>query len=271
MVQSRGLEAERLVWRSSFQIAGRHVLIEHLRENPEIIGKLALNRPDLSDLLRSLRGADGSAAERRMLAVELVVNSPAFAVAFEQVFPTLAGLAAADRLRAVALTGLAGLFDYVGRTVRDLAERGALERRANTAVAICLGGRASLLYHALLPGEEEQELALAFFTQATGEAMPRARLVFSEAPKQEVAYGLVRDDSSLRRSGPAEPILGEAVRSGGTEVPAMQPVSQLDPDQMWRIENPEEFRRFVKKLPEMRNPRRGDGNHSGRVDWAGQC
>ena len=58
VVQSRSLEAERLVWRGSFQLAGRHLLIEHLRENRPLLEQLAAQQRDLADLLpnRSERG-----------------------------------------------------------------------------------------------------------------------------------------------------------------------------------------------------------------------
>jgi hypothetical protein len=252
IVQSRSLEAERLAWRGSFQLAGRHLLIDHLRENRAILEQLARGRPELGKLLASLPAPAKSSPEGRTLATELLVNSPSFAEALENVLPTLAGMPDADRLRAVGLAGLAGLFDYVGRTVAHLAQEGRVEIRAGTSVSVCLGGRASLLYRALLRSEEEQELVLTFFTAGAGNAMPRARLVFSESPKQEVAYGLVRDDRALVGGVRSEPLLGEAVSSGDTGSAADRLVSSLDLTKAWRIEKAAEFRRFVEQLPTLK-------------------
>lgn len=251
VVQSQSVDSERLVWRGSFQLAGRHLLIEHLCENRAVLEELASKRPDLADLLAGLPPS-GKASEARVLATELLVNSPAFADAVVHDLPALGGTPGAERLRAVALSGLAGLFDYLGRTVRHLAGSGLVEPRANTAVAICLGGRASLLFKALLRSEEEQQLLLGFFTAAAGEAQPRARLVFSDAPKQEVAYGLVRDDGAVKRAGASQPLLGEAVSYRDRRAPAASQVYQLELNQPWRIEDPVEFRRFVGRLPELR-------------------
>ncbi len=253
IVQSQSTTGtERLAWRGSFQLAGRHLLIEHLRESPAILGQLAQGRPELTALLNALPPAAQALPEKRTLGVELLVNSAAFAEAFDQVLPTLAGMADAERLRAVALAGLAGLFDYVGRTVRQLAEAGEIQARTNTSMSVCLGGRASLIYRTLLRSAEEQALLLTFFTAATGGTMPRARLVFSQAPKQEVAFGLVRDNRALQGGVASEPMLGEAIRLGGADAPATTLLSALDAGQVWRIEDPAEFRRFEARLPELR-------------------
>ena len=238
IVQSQTLGAERLAWRGSFQLAGRHLLIEHLTENRGILEQLARGRPNLTELLVSLPLSGKTSPEKRLLGTELLVNSSAFAEAIQSVLPTLAGMPDAERLRAVALAGLAGLFDYVGRTFCHLAETGRIEQRANTSVSICLGGRASLLYHALLHSEDEQTLMLKFFTEASGGAAPRARLVFSKAPKQEVAYGLVRDDRALTGRVPTEPLLGESLWCGKVEALRTDLISQLDMTKPWRIEDP---------------------------------
>lgn len=251
VVQSQSVDNERLVWRGSFQLAGRHLLIEHLCESRVLLEELASKRPDLADLVAGLPPS-GNASEARVLATELLVNSPAFADAVVHDLPALGGTPGAERLRAVALSGLAGLFDYVGRTVRHLADTGQMERRAKTAVAICLGGRASLLFQALLRSDEEQQQLLGFFTSAAGDAQPRARLVFSDAPKQEVAYGLVRDDGALKRAGASKPLLGEAVAFRDQQASSASLVSQLELSHAWRIEDPVQFRRFVGRLPELR-------------------
>ena len=252
VVQSRAGETERLAWRGSFQLAGRHMLIDHLRENREVLMQLARSRPELGKLVNSLPAPGKSSDEGRTLATELLVNSPSFADALETVLPTLAGMPDADRLRAVGLAGLAGLFDYAGRTVAHLASIGRFEPRTSTTVSVCIGGRASLLFRALLRSEEEQELLLAFLMSAAGGAVPQARLVFSESPKQEVAYGLVRDDRTLIGGVRSEPLLGEAITAGPLGAEATDLVSAIDIQKPWRIEQPPQFRRFVQKLPSLR-------------------
>ncbi len=252
VVQSQSLDAERLAWRGSFQLAGRHLLIDFLRENPSIIAQLARGRRDLEELQEVLATVSGASVEKRTLGTELLVNSQAFMEAFDTVLPTLGGMAEADRLRATALAGLAGLFDYVGRTVRHLAGTGRIKAREGTPISLCLGGRASLLYRTLLRTPDEQAAALKFFTGAAGDAMPLARLVFSQSPKQEVAFGLVADDRALTGGVASEPLLGEALRFGEVNAPASALLSGLDIDYAWRIEEPSEFRRFLERLPELR-------------------
>ena len=252
VVQSQGLGTESLAWRGSFQLAGRHLLIDFLRENPSIIAQLARGSVELQELQNVLATVGKSSVEKRTTGTELLVNSRAFMEGFDTVLPTLGGMREADRLRATALTGLAGLFTYVGRTVRHLAETKRITARVGTPISICLGGRASLLYRTLLRTEDERDAALKFFTDAAGDAMPLARLVFSQEPKQEVAFGLVADDGALTGRVASEPLLGEALRFGTVDAPASALMSSLDIDYAWRIEEPAEFRRFLQKLPELR-------------------
>ena len=252
VIQRRSLGAEQLAWRGSFQLAGRHMLIDHLRENRGVLADLANRQPDLKDLLDRLKDKGSTSRDASTLAIELLVNSQAFAEASRNILPTLGGTANAEWLRAVALSGLAGLFDYVGRAVRQLASAGTIELRARTPFSVCLGGRASLLFKALLRSDEDQQAMLRFFTAAAGADEMQARLVFSEHPKLEVAYGLVGDDLLLTRAAGSEPPLGEAVRSGDAAVTADSRVSALDLTKVWRIEAADEFNRFTQRLPELR-------------------
>ena len=252
IIQRRSLGAEQLAWSGSFQLAGRHMLIDHLRENRGILADLASRQPDLKDLLDRLKDKGAASRDASTLAIELLVNSPAFAEASRNILPTLGGTPNAEWLRAVALSGLAGLFDYVGRAVRQLTATGAIELRAHTPFSVCLGGRASLLFNALLRSDEDQQAMLRFFTTATGADDFQARLVFSEDPKLEVAYGLVGDDLLLTRAAGSEPPLGEAVQAGDIVLAADARVSALDLTKVWRIEEPREFNRFVQQLPGLR-------------------
>lgn len=249
IVQQRSLEPERLAWRGSFELAGRALLIEHLRRHPGILRKLAGHEPELRVLVETLGEKLTTDDAKGILGVELVVNSAAFGRALERYLPVLAGSPEAERLRAVALTGLVGLFDYTGRVVRSLVEANVIEPRRGTSVSVGLGGRASLLFRSLLRSSDEADKALRFFTDATGDAMPRAHLVFSNEPKEEVAYGLVRDDASILGRVPANPPLGEAVLWGATQIQSTARVAGLPVSETCRIEDAPEFRRFLKRLP----------------------
>ena len=54
IVQQRTLTAEPLAWRGSFELAGRALLIEHLRRHPAILRKLAGHQPELKTLVDAL-------------------------------------------------------------------------------------------------------------------------------------------------------------------------------------------------------------------------
>jgi hypothetical protein len=254
ILQSRDQGPARLAWRGSFELAGRHLLIDHLTAQPALLRTLARTRDGLARLVKALDDSAPAAAGEaaRTLRTELVVNSPEFAEALQNVFPTLTDIAEADRLRDVALTGLAGLFDYTGRAVAHLVATDRITPRMNTAVAVCIGGRASLLFRALLQHHPELEAkVLEFLTRAAGDGVPMARLIFSAAPKEEVAFGLVQDDGSLTGQVPAEPLLGEAMVAKGASATAETLVGALDPARQWRIDQPREFLRFLGQLPEL--------------------
>ncbi|WP_198374020.1 hypothetical protein [Neoroseomonas rubea] len=241
--------AEPLTWRGSFELAGRAMLIDHLRRHPGILGKLADQVPALKSLVESLTEVATTDDDKATIATELVVNSKPFSDAVQNYLPVLAGTPEAERLRAVALTAFAGLLDYTGRVVRSLVDKGTLLPRPNTTVTIAVGGRASILFRHLLTSGDDKVKLLRFFSEATGDAMPRADIIFSNDPKEEVAYGLVHGDASIIGRVHADPPLGEAVEQNGKEVESTFRVADIALQAPIRITGAPEFRRFVARLP----------------------
>jgi hypothetical protein len=249
ILQKNENSAEQLSWRGSFELAGRAMLIDHLRKHPGILSKLADRVPDLKPLVGALNSQATTDEQKATIATELVVNSKPFSEAVEKYLAVLAGSPEAERLKAVALTAFAGLLDYTGRVVRSLIEKGSLNARPRTIVTIAVGGRASLLLRNLLNSKDEREKILRFFTEATGEAMPRAELIFSNEPKEEVAYGLVHNDTSVIGRVSADPPVGEVVEQGGNTIQSNTRLAEIALDAPCRIEEAPEFRRFLTRLP----------------------
>ena len=249
ILQKNENSTEQLTWRGSFELAGRAMLIDHLRKHPGILTKLADRVPDLKPLVDALNTQATTDEEKATIATELVVNSKPFAEAVQRYLAVLAGSPESERLKAVALTALAGLLDYTGRVVRSLVEKGSLIARPRTTVTIAIGGRASLLFRNLLASQDDREKILRFFTEATGDAMPRAELMFSSEPKEEVAYGLVHNDTSVIGRVHADPPLGEVVEQDGKTIPSKTRVAEIALEATCRIEEAPEFRKFLARLP----------------------
>lgn len=249
ILQKNANNAEQLTWRGSFELAGRAMLIDHLRRHPGILSKLADRVPQLKPLVTALNAQATTDEQKATIATELVVNSKPFAEAIEKYLAVLAGSPEAERLKAVALTAFAGLLDYTGRVVRSLVENGSLNARPRTTVTIAVGGRASLLLRYLLTSQDDREKILRFFTEATDAAMPRAELIFSNEPKEEVAYGLVHNDTSVIGRVYADPPLGEVVEQGGNIIPSNTRIAEIALEATCRIEEAPEFRRFLDRLP----------------------
>jgi hypothetical protein len=190
-------------------------------------------------------------SQNRVLGVELVVNSAAFQQAVDRHLGGLADLPEAEHLRAVALTAFAGMMDYVGRVLMHLVDEGRMTLHAGSVLSVCVGGRASRLFRALVDGHDDQvEGMMSFLTKGTKGLLSRARLVFSDEPKAEVAYGLVCEDAWIPAASlvATDPILGEAMVAPGHVADANQSLALLDPARPWRIEDAAQFQRFLGQL-----------------------
>jgi hypothetical protein len=254
IMQARRGDPPSIAWRGSFELAGRHVLIDHLCRHPALLSLLAKRHTELHSLVRELGDpVPGAAApsQNRVISVELVVNSVAFQQAIDRHLGGLADLREAEHLRAIALTAFAGMMDYVGRVLARLVDEGRITLHPASVFSVCVGGRASRLFRALIDGHEDQvEGVMSFLTKGTNGQLSRARLVFSDDPKAEVAYGLVCEDDWIPAANrvATDPILGEAMVAEGQVAASSQSLAGLDPVKPWRIEEPAEFHRFLGQL-----------------------
>jgi len=254
IMQARGGDPPSIAWRGSFELAGRHVLIDHLCRQPALLNLLAGRHTELHSLVKELGDpspGEATPSQNRVLGVELVVNSAAFQQAIDWHLGGLAGLREAEHLRAIALTALAGTMDYVGRVLAHLVDSGRITLHPASVFSICIGGRASRLFRAILYGHEDQvDGVMSFLTKGTNGLLSRARLVFSDEPKAEVAYGLVCEDDWISAASrvATDPILGEALVAEEQVADASQSLAGLDPTKPWRIEDPTQCHRFLDQL-----------------------
>jgi hypothetical protein len=217
-------QSQKLLWRSSLEFAGRHIFIDFLAHNLDLLRSLAELNPDLSDGVAQLEELDDAEDfEKLCYGIEIFVNSAAFKTVFDRIH-LFDGLESGSLLRDVSIIALSGILFYLGRMVRHLTDEGMFKTRSGTPhMKICMGGRASLLFKTLFYDDDadldEQQGVLGVFVDATGGVIDSASFIFSEDPKHEVAYGLLVEATGQAKLNLDERsldiIIGEELDVGG--------------------------------------------------------
>jgi hypothetical protein len=248
-------QSRELKWRNSTQIAGRHILINFLCENIELIKHLSISDPVLQDAYAQLESIKnkGDKIEVRN-AVEIIVNSKEFADAYANRFHIVDGQNEGMNLRTTAEIALAGILFYTGQIISDLNSKKIFDKNRTGTTTVCLGGRASLLYKVIFNDEEDQRALKDFLADASGGSLKSDQIKFSftENPKHEVSHGLLVEEigtTNLDLSKQSHTlILGEEIDCGGNTVKATSSIEELNIDEEWRILNLNNVRVFADKL-----------------------
>ena len=248
-------QSRELKWRNSTQIAGRHILINFLCKNIELIKHLALGDPILQAAFEQLESIKNNGDEIEVRnAVEITVNSKEFAYAYGNRFHIVDGQNEGMNLRTTAEIALAGILYYTGQIISHLVDKNLFSSdRANTAT-ICLGGRASLLYKVIFNDVEEQKGLKAFLSDATDGAISadQIKFAFTENPKHEVAHGLLVQEVGITNFDLSKQshvlLLGEDIDSNSKPVLASSSIEELNLDEEWRILNLKNIKEFASKL-----------------------
>jgi hypothetical protein len=271
---------EKVVWRGSLQLAGRHLLIEHLVARPSILKDiLAVTRlpprskPSYERVLPEL--IEVKSTQIRMFGIEMLMGNTELGARFLKDLYQISDLPQLKTLERVAILGLAALLYYVGLLMRDTGparaaratkptQRGARPVPA-TQVSVCVGGRVSSLFEYLFPEGPRKEQLLHFFEAAGVGATSSPNFYFSTLPKHEVAYGLVTldaNDESSKEGRQRTALLGEQVVLDGQIREAHEELGKLrdklTPESSWRVND----------LPTLRDMLRLVRDHLGiEVGW----
>ena len=111
----------KLLWRNSFKLAGKDVLINYLTNNISLIKEISGN-DDL--LLESYETLQSIKNDKSKLAngIELLVNSPRFGEAFKNRFDIFTGKKEGKELKDLTELTLSGILYYVSQVVNHLIE-----------------------------------------------------------------------------------------------------------------------------------------------------
>ena len=239
-----------LLWRNSFRLAGKDVLINYLTNNLTLIKDISGN-DDL--LLESYQTLQSIKSNKTKLAngIELLVNSPQFGEAFKNRFNIINGKEKGKELADLTELTLSGILYYVAQVINHLIESGDFKTNADQskALRICLGGKASTLYKIVFEDSEDQEGLSKMIEKMTKGIFTSIGIVFTEAPKHEVSYGLLVDQEGATdlniKERSHETVLGEDVIVGKNKIGV---VSQLDPMTKWRVKDITQLKTFLKHL-----------------------
>ena len=240
----------KLLWRNSFRLAGKDVLINHLSNNLTLIKEISGN-DDL--LLESYQTLQSIRTNKAKLAngIELLVNSSQFGEAFKNRFDIISGKEKGKELKDLTELALSGILYYISLVLNHLVENGEFQTGSgkSKSLRICLGGKASTLYKIVFEDSEDQEGLSKMIEKVTGGIFTSIGIVFTDAPKHEVSYGLLVDKTGATdldlTDRSHETVLGEDVMVGKSKIGI---VSGLDPDKQWRVKDISQLKNFLKYL-----------------------
>ena len=247
----------KLLWRNSMQIAGRHILINFLNENPSFIDVLAKNNKNMKDaydnyLVKIVDSRDKIAIRN---AIEVIVNSPDFDNAIRNEFLIVGGDNLGQKLRLISNLALSGILFYTGQIINYLTEKMKLyDPKHSQEVHVCLGGRASLLYKVLLTRDQDKDGLSKLFSTASNGKVDANNIIFNftDDPKHEVAHGLLVEAKGMSDFDLSKRcfdlLLGEDVEVERNVVDSQTSVNDLDIEKQLRIIDLKNFKQFHEVL-----------------------
>ncbi len=237
----------RLRWRSSLRLGGRHTWIPYLAKHAGLINLFPFAKHELekiSAVLQRLRGEPHKVQQ----ALEILVNSGMFRKVFDDNLRDLRDEPEIRGLLLLAEFSLAGILYYLAKVSAYLEQPGH-PSRTNDKLKVCLGGRGSLMFRQSVAANSVGSFERVFY-RASGLNWSIDAFNFSDAPKHEVAFGLLIDPAGageLDWSAPArDAILGEDLTVGGKTIRAEEVFREEHLTRDWKFDKLPEFERFVK-------------------------
>ena len=237
-----------LIWRNSFKLAGKDVLIDFLSNNLTLIKDISGNDELLLSSYDNLQKIKSN-KDKLKNGIELLVNSNQFAEAFQSRFDIISGKEKGKELKNLTELALAGILFYVAQVLNHLIENDQFKKGVSKSLRVCLGGKASTLYKIVFEDSEEQERLSKLIEKVTAGVFSSISIEFTNTPKHEVSYGLLvaregATDLNIKERS-YETVLGEDVMAGKSKIGV---VSKLNPESEWRIKDINQLKTFLKYL-----------------------
>jgi len=248
-------QSRKLLWRSSVQIAGRHILIDYLSKNIDLIKDISIEDKIIDDsypLLQSIQ-KDLSSKDIRN-AVEVMVNSELFAKGMSSRFHIIDGQDAGKNFKTISELSLCGILYYVGQVIDNLKNNNLYNPKSSKSVTICLGGKASLIFKAIFQDPEDQNGMKKLFADASNGAISadQIQLTFSDSPKHEASHGLLVNEKGIANLDTSSQdyslLIGEDIEMGGETIGYDKNINSLEIDKEWRALNLNNIKKFSELL-----------------------
>ena len=255
-------QERKLLWRSSLQLAGRHIFIDFLNENIEIIKELGLFSVPIENAFKKIEKIiEMDDRDSLRNAIEMIVNSKEFDDTFRAHFDTtLSRDVTGKRLRVVSELAFSGILFYIAKVVIHLKSKNLFDTTKDT-FSICIGGKTSLLYKTIFNDTEDLDGLKDLFINASNGLIEKdsVSFVYTDKPKHEVSHGLLveaRGMANLTIDSPEQNFdtpLGENILVDGQEVSSTDFVENLNPNKKWRIKNITNIKAFCDLLRDNNN------------------
>ena len=142
-------QSRKLLWRSSVQIVGRHILIDYLSSIIDLIKDISIEDKIIDDSYPLLQSIQKTCLQKIL---EMSLRSWSI-LNYLLKACLLDFISSMDRTPAKTLklsqNYLCGILYYVGQVIDNLKNNNQYDPKSSKSVTICLGGKASLIFKAI--------------------------------------------------------------------------------------------------------------------------
>ncbi|MEM1194965.1 MAG: hypothetical protein AAGH57_02580 [Pseudomonadota bacterium] len=268
---------DRVVWRSSFQLAGGDFFTSFMTENISIFSHIQDRQSGASSFNEALKANEIAKPDRNF--VELYISQHSFDDSFERSYTMFSDADEGRALRDCALTALGGMFYYTGLALKNCLSEGIFSENALKDVTLAFAGRGATFFRHLGDASDPESELGSVARIITDVALAKdddeadteqeekddrwddsdedivITALFSSAPKHEVAFGMLCGQQQSRSRARIETTpLGEtiSVREGREirELSACDAVEDISPNTEIESLGWSEFDKFIKVFGE---------------------
>ena len=210
------------IWRDSFQLAGRQLIVEFIVRNRRFLEQLNGLEKLLSNAENRRQFMSEPADNDRLVnAAAVLINSPDFAKIFDENFAHVAGSPAGQKLQAGALLALGGLMYFIGLQIRGLRSdpsMGVIRDNNLETMTVGFAGRGATIFKLFKAGDDGEvgvslKRVLNLFAEGAGLERSDIKAHFSrdDKVKHEVASGMLPMKDAEVKELKSEPLSRETV------------------------------------------------------------
>lgn len=270
---------DRVVWRSSFKLAGGDFFTSFMTDNISIFSHIQDRESGASSFNEALKANDIDTPDRNF--VELYISQHSFDESFERSYTMFSDAEEGRALRDCALTALGGLFYYTGLALKNCLADGVFGEQDLKDLTLAFAGRGATFFRHLGDASDPESELGSVARIITDVALAKddtecaasddgkddddywrdegddivVTALFSPAPKHEVAFGMLCGEQQARRRARIETTpIGETItvreNKQTRELSPSDPVEDIAPGTDIEDLGWSEFENFIKVFGE---------------------